>query len=97
MGTYLVSSVTEDSHWSTRDTRLPNLGIWCIRHILNPNLFKLVCGERGVNVCRYVGMLGMKMDIVRKIPVDRQLGRQTLALSTSHLTACKLTFSERMR
>ena len=66
-GTYLVSSVTEDSHWSTRDTRLLNLGIWCIRHILNPNLFKLVYVGRGVNVCRYVGVLGMKTDIVRKI------------------------------
>ena len=41
-GTHLVSRTAEHGHWFTRDTLLPNLGVWGFRHILNPNLFQLV-------------------------------------------------------
>ena len=50
-GTNLVSRTAEDRHWFTRNTLLPNLGVWRFRHILNPNLLQLVCVCVCVRAC----------------------------------------------
>ena len=66
-GTHLVSRTAEDCHWFTRDTLLPNLGVWRFRHVLNPNLFQLV-----LCVCVCVG--GGAEGVTKKsmVQTDRQ-------------------------